>query len=217
MGARRGSPTRPRSPVDRLRQPLGRLSARRHRPRDRLGLLAAPASVLLVVGEGERPAQSVRGADVPSAPLERPDVLHLDDIRALLEVCRGRDFASLRDTAIIRVLFDTGCRRGELVNLTLADWDRRQDFLTLRGTTGLRVVPISATTGEALARYVRARSNHSATGRTDALWLGRKGALRDSGVSQLLALPVQARRTPPHQPARVPPHVLPRVPGAGRL
>jgi integrase len=124
---------------------------------------------------------------VPSAPLEPPDVLHLDDIRALLEVCRGRDFASLRDTAIIRVLFDTGCRRGDLVNLTLADWDRRQDFLTLRGTTGLRVVPISATTGEALARYVRARSNHSATGRTDALWLGRKGALRDSGVSQLLA------------------------------
>jgi site-specific recombinase XerD len=41
-----------------------------------------------------------RGADVPSAPLEPPDVLHLDDIRALFEVCRGRDFASLRDTAL---------------------------------------------------------------------------------------------------------------------
>jgi hypothetical protein len=132
-------------------------------------------------------------------------------------VCRGRDFASLRDTAIIRVLFDTGCRRGELVNLTLADWDRRQDFLTLRGKTGLRVVPISATTGEALARYVRARSNHSATGPTDALWLGRKGALRDSGVSQLLAYRCRLARLPRINPARIPPHVQPRVPGSGRL
>jgi site-specific recombinase XerD len=128
-----------------------------------------------------------RGADVPSSPLEPPDVVHLDDIRTLLDMCKGRDFTSHRDAAVIRVLFDTGCRRGELVNLTLDDWDRRQDFLTLRGKTGMRVVPISASTGEALARYVRVRSAHSAAGRTDALWLGRKGALRDSGISQLLA------------------------------
>jgi len=51
----------------------------------------------------------------------------------------------------------------------------------------MRVVPISSSTGEALARYVRARANHPAAGRTDGLWLGRKGALQDSGVSQLLA------------------------------
>lgn len=127
------------------------------------------------------------GADVPSAELNPPDVIHLDDIRALLEVSKGKDFAARRDNAVIRVLFDTGCRRGELVNLTVADWDRRQDFLTLRGKTGMRVVPISASTGEALARYVRARADHPAAGRIDALWLGGKGALRDSGVSQLLA------------------------------
>jgi site-specific recombinase XerD len=126
------------------------------------------------------------GADVPSVELEPPDVIHLDDIRALLETCKGKEFVDRRDNAVIRVLFDTGCRRGELVNLTVGDWDRRQDFLTLRGKTGLRVVPISAATGEALARYVRARSSHPAAGRTEALWLGRKGALRDSGISQLL-------------------------------
>jgi site-specific recombinase XerD len=127
------------------------------------------------------------GADVPSAELNPPDVIHLDDIRALLETCKGRGFADRRDNAVIRVLFDTGCRRGELVNLTVADWDRRQDFLTLRGKTGMRVVPISPSTGEAMARYLRIRSNHTAAGRTDAMWLGGKGPLRDSGVSQLLA------------------------------
>jgi site-specific recombinase XerD len=126
------------------------------------------------------------GADVPAAELNPPDVIHLDDIRALLEVCKGREFADRRDNAIIRVLFDTGCRRGELINLTVGDWDRRQDFLALRGKTGRRVVPISPSTGEALARYVRARGNHPAHA-LDVLWLGGKGPLRDSGVSQLLA------------------------------
>lgn len=127
------------------------------------------------------------GADVPSAEPQDPDVVDLDDIRALLETCRGREFADRRDNAIIRVLFDTGCRRGELINLTVDDWDRRRDYLTLRGKTGTRVVPISPSTGEAMARYVRARGNHPAGARTDALWLGGKGPLRDSGISQLLA------------------------------
>ena len=81
------------------------------------------------------------GADVPSAELNPPDVIHLDDVRALLETCKGRDFADRRDNAIIRVLFDTGCRRGELAGLTVDDWDRRQDFLTLRGKTGMRLCP----------------------------------------------------------------------------
>jgi site-specific recombinase XerD len=143
-----------------------------------------------------------KGADVPSERLNPPDVIHLDDIRALLEACKGKGFAARRDNAIIRVLFDTGCRRGELVNLTVDDWDRRQDYLTLRGKTGIRVVPISPSTGEALARYVRIRGDHPAVGRTDALWLGAKGPLRDSGVSQLLARRCREAGLPrlhPHQ------------------
>jgi integrase/recombinase XerC len=47
-----------------------------------------------------------RGADVPAAPLEPPDVIDLDDILALLATCTGKDFAARRDNAVIRVLFD---------------------------------------------------------------------------------------------------------------
>jgi len=165
----------------------GRLPARQHRSRHRLGLLAQLASVLLVVGQGDRPTQPVRRRRRPlcraRAARRHPPRRHT----ALLDTCKGKEFADRRDNAIIRVLFDTGCRRGELVNLRLDDWDRRQDFLTLRGKTGMRVVPISAATGEALVRYVRTRGNHPAAARTGALWLGCKGALRDSGISQLLA------------------------------
>ena len=115
-----------------------------------------------------------------------PPVIALDDIRALLATSSGTKFEDRRDTAIIRVLFDTGCRLGELVGLRVGDWDRRQDLLTVSGKTGTRVVSLSASTGEALARYARARGQHRHR-ELDALWVGPKGALKDSGVAQLLA------------------------------
>jgi site-specific recombinase XerD len=127
------------------------------------------------------------GADVPSVSGDQPiPVIDLDDIRALLATCSGASFEDRRDTAVVRVLFDTGCRLGELVRLRVADWDRRQDLLTLTGKTGTRVVSLSPSTGEALSRYVRVRAQHRLAG-TDALWLSLKGALKDSGVNQLLA------------------------------
>jgi site-specific recombinase XerD len=127
-----------------------------------------------------------QGADAPSAGDDQPiPVIELDDIRALLETCSGPSFDDRRDTAVIRVLFDTGCRLGELVHLEVGDWDRRQDLLTVSGKTGTRVLSLSASTGEALSRYVRERAKHR-LGHTDALWLSLKGALTDSGVAQIL-------------------------------
>jgi site-specific recombinase XerD len=127
------------------------------------------------------------GADVPSVDDDQPiPVIALDDIRALLATCSGTTFEDRRDTAVIRVLFDTGCRLGELVGLKVTDWDRREDLLTLTGKTGTRVVSLSASTGEALSRYVRERAKHRLA-HMDELWLSLKGALKDSGVAQLLA------------------------------
>jgi site-specific recombinase XerD len=112
-------------------------------------------------------------------------VVALDDVRRLLATSTARDFIDVRDTALIRVLYDTGARLGELVALRVDSWDRRSDLLTLAGKTGTRVVPLAASTGEALSRYLRARKSHAHANR-DALWLGPKGPLRDSGVAQLL-------------------------------
>lgn len=126
-------------------------------------------------------------ADTPGEPREDVDVIDLDDIRKLLAACKGRSFDDRRDNAVIRILFDTGVRRGELAGLRLDDWDRKRDLLFVTGKTGARAVPLSASTGEALARYVRARAAHPKSGRTEALWLGAKGALGDSGIAQLLA------------------------------
>jgi site-specific recombinase XerD len=131
-------------------------------------------------------ANPFAGADVPGVEDDGPiPVIAVDDVRKLLAACAGKDFGSRRDEAIVRVLYDTGCRLGELVALRLEDWDRRNDYLTLRGKTGVRVVPISPSTGEALARYVRLRAGESRAD-VEALWIGPKGQLKHSGVAQLL-------------------------------
>ena len=124
-------------------------------------------------------------ADVPRLE-ERPvPVIALDDVRAMLHACAGTDFEARRDTAIIRFLIDTGARVGEFVAMTLDSWDRRQDLVTLTGKTGTRIVPISPSTGEALARYVRVRQRQPYAG-SKALWVGGRGPLSDSGVAQML-------------------------------
>lgn len=125
-------------------------------------------------------------ADAPGDDRPTPiPVIELDDVRRLLATATGADLIDRRDTAIIRVLFDTGARLGELVNMTVEGWDRRNDFLTLTGKTGTRVVPVSPSTGEALSRWLRVRKAHPRAA-LPHLWLGTKGRLGPTGVAQLL-------------------------------
>ena len=125
-------------------------------------------------------------ADRPPEGDNSPDVIHIDDIRALVAACKGREFDDLRDEAIIRVMFDTGTRLGELAGIQLADWDTRQDFLLVDGKSGPRLVPMSASTAEALARYVRRARNRHRHADLPALWLGRRGALTARSIGRML-------------------------------
>lgn len=126
-------------------------------------------------------------SDPPSVAKDPPvPLVSIDDVRAVLATCVDRqDFTDCRDLAIIRVLIDTGARRGELVAIALGDWDQRNDLLHLDGKTGPRTVPLSLSTGEALARYKRRRAGHRLA-HLPALWLGPKGALGESAFAQML-------------------------------
>jgi site-specific recombinase XerD len=125
-------------------------------------------------------------ADPPGDPASAPiPVVSLDDIRRLVGVCNTPDFLDRRDRAIVLLLFDTGARLGELLAMTVDDWDRRNDLVILRGKTGERAVPTSAEAGEAISRYLRARKEHPKA-KLPTMWLASKGALGDSGVAQLL-------------------------------
>jgi site-specific recombinase XerD len=97
-------------------------------------------------------------------PKEKPvPVIPDDELIKLLQTAAGRDFISLRDTAIIRTLLDTGVRRGELVNIDMADVDLAHHEVTVTGKGGhTRIVPLSPKTVLALRKYLRARAQRPA-------------------------------------------------------
>jgi site-specific recombinase XerD len=78
-----------------------------------------------------------------TTPVTAPQVTSEDDFHRLLKTCQGQDFASRRDTAILRILIDCGIRRGELAALTVTDVDLDNQVLTIKRRKGGR--PGSAT------------------------------------------------------------------------
>lgn len=125
-------------------------------------------------------------ADPPGGDRPAPvPIVALEDIRKLLATCATRDRWDRRDAALIRVLIDCGPRRGELTAITANDWDRRSGMLRLTGKTGIRDVPASLSTAEAIDRWLRERDKlrHADL---PWLWLGPKGRLGETGIAQAL-------------------------------
>jgi len=65
----------------------------------------------------------------PFVPEQPVPIVADDAVIALLTACKGKDFWSRRDAAIIRVLFDTGARLSEVANLTITNVDLDVDVI----------------------------------------------------------------------------------------
>lgn len=136
--------------------------------------------------EGEISVSPMANMKPPLVPDQPPEVLRDAELRKLLKVCDGGDFVSRRDTAIIRLLIDSGMRRAEIAGLKVSDVHFDQGVALVLGKNRKpRACPFGKKTAQALDRYLRTRSVHpDADG--EALWLGRAGAMSDSGVYQMV-------------------------------
>lgn len=139
-----------------------------------------------LVDEGDIPRSPMERMSPPAVPEQPVPVLADDAIAALLATCKGNTFENRRDTAIIRLLIDTGMRAGELCGLGVDDVDFEQQIAYVLGKGGRnRACPFGARTADALRRYLRFRARQEFADRP-GLWLGRKGRMSDSGVRQML-------------------------------
>jgi site-specific recombinase XerD len=118
-----------------------------------------------------------------------------EELTRLLKTCQGSSFADRRDTAILRVLIDTGLRVSGLANLRYDpdDESRNDVFLTQRR---LRLkggdetwVPIGKKAAAAIDRYIRVRARHDQAS-SPWLWLGVQGHntahMTDSGIRDMV-------------------------------
>ena len=128
--------------------------------------------------EGELGADPLLGLRSPKLDTPVTEPLTDDQLRALLKACKGPDLRDRRDEAIVRLMFTSGARAGEVVGLQVNDLSLRTDPPTAiirRGKGGKgRIVPLAVETAAAIDKYMRARKTHRLH-QDPALWLGDRG------------------------------------------
>ena len=139
-----------------------------------------------LVDEGEVAESPMRRMAPPHVPEQPVPVLSEDDLRRLLADCEGKGFEDRRDAAIIRLLADTGMRRGELLGLRVDDFDLDQQvaFVVSKGRRE-RSCPFGRKTALALDRYLRFRRRHPHAD-LPWCWIQRRGRLNESGLATML-------------------------------
>jgi integrase/recombinase XerD len=102
-------------------------------------------------------------ADDPTATLSAPrrarrlpHVLNYAEVRKLLAAPRGDQPTTLRDRALLEVMYACGLRASETIGLELSDLDLRQGFLRARGKGSKeRLVPLGRKAIAAVSVYLR--------------------------------------------------------------
>jgi site-specific recombinase XerD len=130
------------------------------------------------VEDGEVKESPMRRMHAPTVPVNPPPVLTPDDLSRLVKACKG----NRRDLAIVLTFIDTGCRLGEVAGIKTEDVDLDQGIIKVTGKgRRSRYVFVGSRTISAIDRYLRKRSDPSPW-----LWVGTKGRMTDSGITQML-------------------------------
>lgn len=146
-----------------------------------------------MLADGERTDDPCEGIKTPPPNEVATPVLGLDQIRAVIGACAGRDFLARRDAAIVYVFADTGMRLAEVAGLAVEDIDLRTRSIIAAGKGSnrsgprTRVVPVGVKAAQALDRYLRERRKHPYA-ELPQLWLGARNRpnLSADGIDKML-------------------------------
>lgn len=159
----------------------------------------------------------VRFGVIPSNPMKSisglkrgprlPGFLFESEIESLMEL-PGDDFKGMRDRLIMEMLYSTGCRVSELVDINLEDVEIRSGSILVRGKGGKeRFVFLGSKAKQALREYLAIRSlrrpeRDSVDSSRALIWNLRGQRLTQRGVAMILEEYVQKsgilKRVSPH-------------------
>jgi integrase/recombinase XerC len=154
--------------------------------------------------QGEVTSNAAVHVQAPKAPRRLPSTLDTDQVASLMRP-EGEDIFTVRDRAIVELLYSSGLRLAELVNLNLEDLDLADATVRVLGKgQRTRVVPVGRKAREALQSWLKLRGQFAATDER-ALMVGRRGQRLTPRAVQL-RLEQWSRRA--GAPLRVHPHML---------
>jgi site-specific recombinase XerD len=191
----------------------------------RIRQLAVRRFACWLTAGGEIPTDPFPGVKAPRVEPPLVEPLTEDELRALLatcavaeDVCAEETLHHRRDEAIIRLMFETAIRSGEVTSLQLDDLDLIGRLITIRRGKGARgrVIPIGQATTEALLIYLDEREKHPRSHARPVVRQPRQ-AVRPRRTHAIPTPPRPARRSPRLPPPPAPPHRRPPLARRRRL
>jgi len=123
--------------------------------------------------EGVVSANPAVGLRAPKAPRRLPKTLDVDQTARLLD-WDSDDPLAIRDRAIMELLYSSGLRLSELLNLEVSDLDLKDGTVRVTGKgRKTRVVPVGRHARSALQQWLPLRATF--TSQASALFLSRRG------------------------------------------
>lgn len=128
------------------------------------------------VARGERADDPTRSLVMPIRPGRLPKTLSEDHVDALLQAPDTTTSRGQRDLAMLEVLYATGLRVSELVNLRLTDLNREMGVVRIMGKGDKeRLVPLGEAALDAVQNYMlHARPELTDGQQTDVLFVSQK-------------------------------------------
>jgi integrase/recombinase XerD len=157
---------------------LARLKEHKIAPRSRARCLSAIRmfhKFLMIENYSDSNPASI--IEAPRTLHKLPDFLNSQEIEALLASCAGHSGENIRDLAMLELLYATGLRVSELVNLKLREVNLDSGYLlTLGKGNKERLVPIGESACQRVSQYLElVRCKQDPAGQNRFLFLSRLG------------------------------------------
>lgn len=131
---------------------------------------------LFWVGEGLIDQTPMNNIQSPRMEKKLPKFLSADEVKNLIESVNGDFKYSLRDRAILELLYGCGLRVSELLDLRKEDLFLKEDFIRVKGKGSKeRIVPLGGEAKKALIKYMTASRPAFNKKNSSFLFLTRSG------------------------------------------
>lgn len=99
----------------------------------------------------EDPSEKLKS---PKIEKKIPEILTMEEVVRLLEQPKGDTPKEIRDKAMLELLYATGIRVSELINLGISDVNMQMNYIMCRDANKERVIPFGNEARHALIRYL---------------------------------------------------------------
>lgn len=109
---------------------------------------------LFMMQNGRVSSNPTSNLEAPHVEKKAPQILAGDEVERLLEQPDTSDNKGIRDKAMLELLYATGIRVSELINLDIDDINMPMSFIRCRGGRKERIIPMGNKAKEALREYI---------------------------------------------------------------